>query len=159
MAAQSYCAAPRGEGILLGMSEREISMDAIRARLALIPSVQTFGYRLEELAPGRAVIVAPYERKYDGVFDCFHGGLLATLADSTAGSAVLTVCGVEARTATTDFNIRFLAPCRTDARAVATVVSHGKSLVLCSVEVTDAAGKVVALAQVNYMKLGRRLDH
>ena len=68
---------------------------AIRRRLQSIPAVDTFGYRLEELSYGRAVIVAPYDASLDGIFQSFHGGLLATLADSTGGAAVLTVTGWE----------------------------------------------------------------
>jgi len=60
------------------MADKEFSAEAIQARVMAIPSMQTFGYRIELLEPGRAVMVAPYDRKLDGIFACFHGGLLAT---------------------------------------------------------------------------------
>lgn len=104
------------------MTDDQFSPEAIRRRLLTIPAMQTFGYRLEELSPGRAVILAPYDAGLDGIFQSFHGGLLATLADSTGGAAALTVAGAETTTVTTDLNIRFLAPCRTDARATAKVI-------------------------------------
>jgi uncharacterized protein (TIGR00369 family) len=139
------------------MSDKTFSPDTIRQRLMAIPSVQTFGYRLEELSPGRAVIVAPYDTKLDGIFECFHGGLLATLADSTGGAAVLTVVGAETATATTDLSIRFLAPCRTDARATATVISAGRTLVIAEINIHDMDGRHVAVSQASYIRLGRKV--
>ena len=119
----------------------------------MIPAVHTFGYRLEELSHGRAVIVAPYDTSLDGIFQSFHGGLLATLADSTGGAAVLTVAGAETPTATTDLNIRFLAPCRTDARATARVIKAGRTLVLSEIDIHDLSGRHVAVCQASYMRL------
>jgi uncharacterized protein (TIGR00369 family) len=135
------------------MTEQEFSPEAIRRRLMTIPAVHTFGYRVEELSPGRAVIVAPYETKLDGIFECFHGGLLATLADSTGGAAVLTATGAETEMATTDMNIRFLAPCHSDARATARIIKAGRSLVIAEINVHDMKGRHVATGQASYMRL------
>jgi len=138
------------------MTEKEFSAEAIRTRVMAIPSMQTFGYRIEELSPGRAVMVAPYDSKLDGIFQCFHGGLLATLADSTGGTAVLTVVGAQAATATTDLSIRFLAPCKTDARATAKVIHTGNRLVIAEVDIHDMDGRHVAVCQATYMRLRKR---
>jgi uncharacterized protein (TIGR00369 family) len=135
------------------MTDREFSPEAIRERLLAIPSVQTFGYRVEELSSGRAVLVAPYERRLDGIFACFHGGLLATLADSAGGTAVLTVIGAETATATTDLHIRFLAPCRTDARATARIIKAGRTLIVAEIDVHDMEGRHVAVCQASYIRL------
>jgi uncharacterized protein (TIGR00369 family) len=133
--------------------DKEFSAEEIRQRVMAIPSVVTFGYVLEELAPGRAVIFAPYDRSLDGIFECFHGGLLATLADSTAGTAALTVAGAGATTATVEMTIRFVAPCRTGARATATVTGAERRLILCAVDVHDTAGVLCATAEIKYLRL------
>lgn len=138
------------------MTDEQFSPEAIRQRLLAIPAMHTFGYRLEELSPGRAVIVAPYDESLDGIYQCFHGGLLATLADSTGGAAALTVAGAETTTATTDLNIRFLAPCRTDARATAQVIKAGSTLVISGIDIHDMKGRHVAVCQASYMRLRRR---
>jgi uncharacterized protein (TIGR00369 family) len=135
------------------MTHTQITSDAIRERLMAIPAVKTFGYRVEELSHGRAVIVAPYDTSLDGIFECFHGGLLATLADSTGASAALTVTGAETPITTTDMNIRFLAPCRTDARATAQIVKAGQSLILAEINIHDMKGRHIAVSQANYMRL------
>jgi uncharacterized protein (TIGR00369 family) len=137
---------------------KDFSPEEIRRRVMAIPSVVTFGYRLQELAPGRAVIVAPYDRSLDGIFECFHGGLLATLADSTAGTAALTVAGAEATTATVEMTIRFVSPCRTDACATATVTGSERRLILCHVEVHDMAGTLCATAEIKYIRLRETND-
>lgn len=121
-----------------------------------IPSVLTFGYRVEELSHGRAVIVAPYETKLDGIFDCFHGGLLATLADSTGATAVLTLTGAAIPITTTDMSIRFLAPCRTDARATAKVIKAGRTLAVVEINIHDMNGRHAAVAQASYMLLRKK---
>jgi len=135
------------------MTHTQMTSDAIRERLMAIPAVKTFGYRVEELSHGRAVIVAPYDTSLDGIFECFHGGLLATLADSTGASAALTVTGAETPITTTDMNIRFLTPCRTDARATAQVVRAGQSLILAEINIHDMKGRHIAVSQANYMRL------
>jgi uncharacterized protein (TIGR00369 family) len=137
----------------LSVVEKEFPEEEIRRRVTAIPSMQTFGYRLEELGKGRAVMVAPYDRKLDGIFESFHGGLLAMLADSTGGTAALTVVGAEAATATTDLSIRFLAPCRTDARATARIIKAGRTLVIAEIDVHDMEGRHVAVCQASYMRL------
>jgi uncharacterized protein (TIGR00369 family) len=95
---------------------------------------------------------------YDGVFESFHGGLLMTLADSTACFAIFTKTGPDIRLTTTDMNIRFLAPCLTDATARAKVIKLGRSLCPVEVNVYDAENKHVAVAQVTYMLLENLLN-
>jgi uncharacterized protein (TIGR00369 family) len=76
-----------------------------------------------------------------------------TVADSIAVFAVLTLAGAEAAITTTDMNIRFLAACRTDVRAVAKVIKHGKTLAPVAVDLYDMNNIHIAVAQVNYMLL------
>jgi uncharacterized protein (TIGR00369 family) len=125
----------------------------LRARLTAIPIFGTLHLRLGPAGGGVARLTAPYERAYDGIFASFHGGLLMTLADTCACIAVLTRIGADAAVTTTDMNIRFLAACRSDATAEARVIKIGRTLCPVAVEVSDAAGVLVAVAQVTYMRL------
>jgi acyl-coenzyme A thioesterase PaaI-like protein len=52
-------------------------------------------------------------------------------------------------------NIRFLAPCLTDVRVTARVIKRGRLLCPVAVDLVDADGKAVAVAQVTYMLLDR----
>lgn len=123
-------------------------------RVQAIPIVSTLEMEFLEWAEGRCRARVPYRKIYDGVFESFHGGILMTVADSIACFAILTRTGAREAMATTDMNIRFLAPCLTDVTADARVVKLGRTLCPVTVDLFDTAGKQVALAQVSYMRLG-----
>ena len=127
----------------------------LETRLSQIPIFRKLRLELGTVDEGRAILTARYDPAYDGVFNCFHGGLLMTLADTASCVAVLTQAGAAAVITTTDMNIRFLAPCHSDATAEAKVVKFGKTLCPVSVDIRDAQGVLVAVAQVTYMRLGK----
>jgi uncharacterized protein (TIGR00369 family) len=128
--------------------------NALENRLAQIPVFKKLRYQLGTMKDGNARLTAPYDPAYDGVFESFHGGLLMTLADTVSCVAVLTLAGADAVVTTTDMNIRFLAPCRSDATAEAKIIKFGKTLCPVSVEIRDTQGTLVAVGQVTYMRLG-----
>ncbi len=127
--------------------------DAILARIKHIPIVETLRIRIDEFDEGYCKATVPYERKYDGIFESFHGGLLMTVADSIACFTIMTRIGPDEPLTTTDMNIRFLAPCRTDVTAVARLIKPGKILCPVSVDLFDQNGVQVAVAQVTYIRL------
>jgi uncharacterized protein (TIGR00369 family) len=127
--------------------------NALLARIRRIPIVETLRLEILKFGDGYCEARVPRERKYDGVFESFHGGLLMTLADSTACFAILTRSGPDTRLTTTDMNIRFLAPCLTDVTAKARVIKFGRTLCPVAVDLFDQNGEQVAVAQVTYMLL------
>ena len=129
--------------------------DVVTAKFHTIPISEKLNMKIQSLGVGEAHISMPNERGYHGIFDSLHGGLLMTLADTTACVAILTQVGVEDVITTTDMNIRFLAPCLTDATAEAKIIKLGKSLVPVHVSLRDAQKREVAIAQVTYMRLGK----
>jgi len=124
-------------------------------RVQRIPIVDTLRIRIESFDEGTCRAVVPYERRYDGIFECFHGGLLMTVADSIACFAIMTQTGPDEALTTTDMNIRFLAPCRTDVTAVARVIKLGRTLCPVAIDLFDTHGTQVAVAQVTYIRLQR----
>jgi uncharacterized protein (TIGR00369 family) len=136
------------------MIDREKEL-AILERIRAIPIFSTLRMDAVELRAGEAEMTVPRQRIYDGVFESFHGGILMTVADSVACFAVLTGTPDAQVMTTTDMNIRFLAPCLSDVRAKARVIKFGRVMCPVAVELFDAAGKLVAVAQVNYMLLDK----
>jgi len=126
---------------------------ALLARINQIPIVQTLDFRVIRFSDGYCEMRLPRSVNYDGVFESFHGGLLMTLADSTACFAILTRTGPATRLTTTDMNIRFLAPCLTDVTAKARVIKFGRTLCPVAVDLFDESGRQVAVAQVTYILL------
>jgi uncharacterized protein (TIGR00369 family) len=133
-----------------------IIAEELHNRLAQIPIFPTLRLRVASIGAGSAILLAPYDAAYNGIFHSLHGGLLMTLADTAACVAVLTLAGADAAITTTDMNIRFLAPCRTDVVAKAHIIKLGKTLCPVSVDLLDTRGAQFAAAQVTYMRLGSR---
>ena len=131
----------------------EQSKQALLTRVRRIPIVDTLGIRIEEFSEGYCKAVVPHDVRYDGVFESFHGGLLMTVADSVACFAIMTQTGPDEPLTTTDMNIRFLFPCLTDVTVVARVIKLGRTLCPVAVDLFDAMGVQVAVAQVTYMRL------
>jgi uncharacterized protein (TIGR00369 family) len=128
--------------------------NAVRDKFHSIPIADTLRLRLDALAEGQATITMPHGgRAFHGIFESLHGGLLMTLADTCACVAILTITGPDAILTTTDMNIRFLAPCLSDATAEAKIIKFGRSLVPVNVSLRDDSGREVAVAQVTYMRL------
>lgn len=127
---------------------------AVLERLRSIPISTTLGFEVLSMSDGACSIRVPRRLEYDGIHETFHGGILMTAADSAAAFAILTAAGADARIATTDMSIRFLAKCLTDIRVEARVVKLGRTLVPVDVEIFDAGDVLVATAQVTYIRLG-----
>lgn len=126
---------------------------SILERIKRIPIVSTLNLKILRFDDGYCESWVPREVKYDGVFESFHGGLLMTVADSTACFAIFTRTGPDIHLTTTDMNIRFLAPCLTNVTAKASVIKFGRTLCPVGVNLFDEHGRKVALAQVTYILL------
>ena len=135
------------------MKTEKIIRQDVLARIKKIPIVDTLGFDFIEMDNGICEAVVKHQKQYDGIYESFHGGLLMTVADSISAFALLTQTGADAKITTTDMNIRFLAACRTDVRAVAKVIKHGRTLAPVAVDMFDMNNTHVAVAQVNYIIL------
>ena len=123
---------------------------ALLKRIYAIPIMETLQVEVLTVAEGYCETKVPRKPDYDGVYESFHGGLLMTIADTTACYAILTQTGPDTRLTTTDMNIRFLAPCLTDVTARARVIKLGRTLCPVAVDLFDANNRQVAVAQVSY---------
>ena len=135
------------------MKTEKIIRQDVLACIKKIPIVDTLGFEFFEMDNGICEAVVKHQKQYDGIYESFHGGLLMTVADSISAFALLTLTGSDAKITTTDMNIRFLAACRTDVRAIAKVIKHGRTLAPVAVDLYDMNNTHVAVAQVNYIIL------
>lgn len=135
------------------MKTEKIIRQDVLARIKKIPIVDTLGFEFFEMDNGICEAIVKHQKQYDGIYESFHGGLLMTVADSISAFALLTLTGSDAKITTTDMNIRFLAACRTDVRAIAKVIKHGRTLAPVAVDLYDINNTHVAVAQVNYIIL------
>ena len=126
---------------------------AIRDRMQSIPIFKSLDFSQPRLGAGWFDCTVARNKEFDGIFDSFHGGLLMTAADSAAAIVGLTVWGAQSRITTTDMNIRFLAPARSDVRLFAQAIKQGRTLIPVTSNFWRDDGVLVAVAQVTYMRL------
>jgi uncharacterized protein (TIGR00369 family) len=127
--------------------------EAILNRIQTIPVFHGLGVEILAFEPGVCQAKVPRHTHLDGIYESFHGGLLMTVADTIACFAVMTLTGPDEVMTTTDMNIRFLAPCLSAVTARAKTIKVGKTMCPVSVELFDEKEKLVAVAQVNYMRM------
>lgn len=103
----------------------------------------TIGATLERVAPGEVDITMPIGPGISQQHGFAHAGAVATIADSAAGYAALTLMPASAGILTAEFKINLMAPAAGE-RLVASgrVVKSGRTLTVAQSEVhAEAAGK------------------
>ena len=128
-------------------------VEAMMARVNSVPMMHTLDLEILRLDHGECDAMVPRRIEWDGIYQTMHGGILATIADSVTCWAILTQIGAKEKVATTDFNIRFLRPCLTDALCFARVVKLGRTLCVAEADLLDTKGQKVAIAQATYARL------
>lgn len=126
---------------------------ALLERIRQIPLVGMLNMEIKDFSEGFCEVRVGIRKDYEGIYESFAGGLLATVADSVACFAVMTLSGPDARLTTTDLNIRFLSPCLTGVTGRARVIKYGKTLCPVAVDLFDDEQKLVAVSQVTYIML------
>jgi uncharacterized protein (TIGR00369 family) len=129
---------------------------AIMARIQPIPAFSAFNIQIERFEEGRCIAVVPMKPETNGIFGSYHGGLLATAADMITCFALLTQIDPTEDVATTDINIHYLAPCMTDVRVDAKVIKCGRTLSPIEARMYDLENRLVAIAQVTYIRVGKK---
>lgn len=117
------------------------------------PFLDHIGAELEARRPGWAryrLPVTPEVR--GGVAGSAHGGAICTLVDVAAIAAVATMLRPDERMAgTAELSVSFLRPAVGHTiYAEATLLKKGRTLAVCAVDVTNDAGKLVAVGRVGY---------
>jgi uncharacterized protein (TIGR00369 family) len=111
--------------------------------------------------PGRVVCRVRLADYHFNSNDVVHGGVISSLIDSAAGSAVRTLrSDAEIRErphATSDLHVSYLAAARgSELVAEARVARLGRTAAFIQVDVRDDGGRVVALGMATFVIAGRR---
>jgi uncharacterized protein (TIGR00369 family) len=113
-----------------------------------LPLVVQFGFRVEELAYGRAVTRAPYQGAFVRPGGTIAGPILMGLADYTMYAVTLSMIGPVELAVTTSLNINFLRkPALKDVIATGSILKMGKRLavsqvMLCSADESEPVAHV-----------------
>lgn len=124
------------------------------------PIAQLIGFRLAEIAPGRAVFTLEAGDTHHNPMGTLHGGILCDLADAAMGSAYAATLQDGETFATLELKINFLKPVwRAQLTAVGTVVRSGRIVGLVECDVWDDGRHLVARASSTCMTLrGRKAE-
>jgi len=116
------------------------------------PFAREFGFVLESLDDGRAMVRAPYRSAFLRPGGTIAGPVIMGLADYAVYVALLTRIGMVELAVTTSFNINFLSrPGEADLIANASIIKLGKRLAVGEVEMTSVgADDLVAHVTATY---------
>ena len=126
----------------------------IREGFKNIPFAHLLGIEIGELRRGEAILyleVRDELRRNNGVA---HGGAIASLVDTAAAFAILTLLETDETTTTIDLTVHYLRPfIKGRATAHARVLRAGRRIIVISIEVLDEGKAVLATALTSFIKL------
>ena len=111
--------------------------------LGRVPIARQLGFRAARAGDGEAALAMTVRQDLLQIEDRVHGGVLATLADTTAVWLLVTQLPPDAMFTSIEFKLNFLRPAtvgRGDVRAVARVVKRGRRVAVCDVDVMQGDG-------------------
>ncbi|HEV2915446.1 MAG TPA: PaaI family thioesterase [Pyrinomonadaceae bacterium] len=119
-----------------------------------VPFARLIGIELEEVERGAAVLRMEVRDELRRNGGTTHGGAIASLIDTAAAFALMTLLEPGQSTTTIDLTIHYLRPLLEGrARAHARVIRSGRRVAVVSVEVTNEAESLAATALTSYLRL------
>jgi len=124
--------------------------ERVRVSFSRQAFMRFLGVEIRHLAPGEVDLVLPFRADLTQQHGYFHAGTTATIADSAAGYAALSLFPEGTGVLTTEFKINLLNPGRGDEIvARGRVIKSGRTLSVCRADVygiQDGAETHVATA-------------
>lgn len=145
------------------VGSRAVAMSGLEAMQAMQtgklpppPVAMLIDIQPTDVSPGRVVFeLEPAEYQYNPL-GSVHGGILATLMDTSMSCAVHTMLSAGSGYSTVDLSAKFVRPVRVDTgilRSEGSVVHFGSRTATAQCQVTDSAGKVYAHGAVTCLLL------
>ena len=135
--------------------ERRVRESFVRQRF-----MATLGATLDVVRAGEVHIGFTHREELTQQHGYLHAGVLASVADSACGYAALSLMDADAAVLSVEFKINMLAPAVGERfRAVGRVVRPGRTITVCSAEVSayrEGATVPVAVMQATMMAVRDR---
>jgi uncharacterized protein (TIGR00369 family) len=132
----------------------------IRASFAKQSIMATIGASIERVAPGEVDISLPVAGHISQQHGFVHAGAVATIADSAAGYAALSLMPAGAGVLTTEFKINLMAPAAGERLlARGRVIKAGRTLTVALAEVhaeTEGKLRLIAMLTASMMTITGR---
>jgi uncharacterized protein (TIGR00369 family) len=118
------------------------------------PVARLVGFRLVEVAPGRAAFEMEAGPQHANPMGTLHGGILCDIADAAMGIAYASTLEEGESFTTLELKINFLKPVwEARLRAESRVVKRGKTVGMVECDVRDETGSLVARASSTCLTL------
>jgi uncharacterized protein (TIGR00369 family) len=112
---------------------------------------QLFGYELDSIGDGKAVMSLRVMDRHKQIHGVVHGGILASLADTAGAMAAYPLLPKGTRLATVEMTINYLEPVdRGPIIAEARVLRIGRTLAVAECEIKDAEGKLAVKSLLTF---------
>jgi uncharacterized protein (TIGR00369 family) len=134
----------------------EAELSRVRELFGRVRYARLLGLELDEASRGVVKMHLDAREDLRQVNDVLHGGSIASLIDTAAAFAVITVLEPDQSATTSDLTIHFLRPVDSGrVTAVARVLRGGRRLVVVNIEVLDSRQSLVSTAVTTYIRLAR----
>src|SRR5215472_14460740 len=121
--------------------EALITVDAAQRMIDQSPFGRWWGYRVEDVGPGSARLLLPFQAGFERPAGVLQGGCAMTLADVAFWLAGMTLTGEEAMAVTLQMTSTFLRPAGLgDLLCEARVIRSGRKVIYGEATCLDAKG-------------------
>ncbi len=125
--------------------------EEVRARLRENEAIAHLEIDVESVSKGRAVFFMEVQSKHKQMHGVVHGGILASLADTTAAIAAYSTVPAGTHIATVELKINYLEPVPGGRiRAEARVLRTGRNFVVTECEIYNESGEMAAKALLTF---------
>lgn len=126
------------------------------------PFMQMLGVELVNIDSGYCEMKLPYKKELSQQHGYFHAGVIATIADNSAGYAAFSLMSQTSSILSVEFKINLLSPGQGDfLHAKSKVIKNGRTLKICQAEVFNEVERkesLCAIAIVSLMELQNSSD-
>jgi len=132
----------------------ETQRTRVREQFEQVPFARLLDLQLDHVARGTATLHVNTRDELKQNKGLLHGGVIASLIDTAAAFAALTMLEESEQAATIDLTIHYLRPVTTgQINARATVLRAGRRLIFLDAEVFDESQTIVATALTTFARL------
>ena len=130
-----------------------ITFDVAQRMIDDSPFGRWWGYRVEEVGPGTARLLLPFQAGFERPGRVLQGGCAMTLADVSFWIAGMTVIGADPSAMTLQMSSSFLRPAMLgDLRSEARILRSGRRILYGEASVTDVRGNLLTHHVLTYMR-------
>ena len=125
-----------------------------RALQGQIPVAELVGFRISEVADGRALATLDAGPQHTNPMGTLHGGILCDIADAAMGMAFASTVPDGETYTTVELKINFFRPVwKSRLKAEGKVIRRGKIMGYVECEITDERGRLIAKASSTLLVL------